>query len=1043
MVNLCGHDKIRRFELYRGPQKMALFSRTARPGNIVLADRARDAGNWERAAHYYRAALVRNSDTPPIWVQFGHALKESGHLAPAEAAYRRAIEDAPGVPDTHLHLGHVLKLRHRKEEALAAYLCALALDPDCDAARRELVALGSREDEVVGVAGAVRSGTMLPAQRQGRTSTITLADRARAVGQWEEAARFYRKALDRNPHRPEIWVQYGHMLKESGKLTEAEMAYRTALDYEPTAADAHLQLGHVLKILGHNEAAMGAYLRAFAVDPRLPGPLAELHELGWTDSDLCELRWQVDGEPAAGEKTPAVQLAMAPVERPIASLVLPDPSTMPDRGRLRDYLIEESGQTSANRTLDYFRVVEAVRLSNESFDQPRRAVLRSLLARMSPLARAAADRRSIDASIIVPVYNHIEYTVACVISLLEHRCDARFEVIIADDGSTDETRQLFGEVGGVVRCITTPTNGGFLKNCNFSAKHAGGTYLVLLNNDTFVLDDWLDELIAPFNNFKNIGLVGSKLLMADGTLQEAGGIVWRDGSGWNFGRGQDPRGYQFNYVKDTDYASGAAIALPRALWEGLHGFDERYAPAYCEDTDLAFEIRARGLRTLYSPRAQVIHHEGVSHGTDITAGYKAYQVTNQEKFVEKWRSTLEAEHCSNGEQVYYARDRSKGRRHILVIDHYVPKFDRDGGSRMMYDFLRLFADAGLQVLFWPENGHYDRSYAQTLQGFGVEILYGVAGGFHEWIKQTGPYLDYVFLHRPHTSIGYIDDLCKFSAAKRLFYGADLHFRRFEREYALTGRAELIEEIEDSRRTELYVWQRSDVIYYPASEEVALVQERMPDKPVRRFPVQVYSDEGIRAARNRVALARPNPPTILFVAGFSHRPNADALLWFVREVQPFVKMRVPECVTIVAGSFPPRSVTSLACDAIVVTEAISWPVLDWFYHSANVVIAPMRYGGGMKGKILEAMRYGVPVVATSAGAEGFDEAEEIMAVADAPDAFADHVVKVLRDPDSATRRVLKGLDYVEQQFSYTAVARRLTLDIPELERIVRGGGLLQR
>jgi len=1023
---------------------MALISRAARPSDIALADRARDTGDWETAARHYRTALGRNPDNPPIWVQLGHALKESGHLVPAEAAYRRAIESAPGACDTHLQLGHVLKLQDRKDEARAAYLRAVALDPGWDPARRELSELGWREEELADVQRAVRSAVPSPAPRHRRASPIALADLARDMGHCEEAARFYQKALDRNPRRSEIWVQYGHMLKESGKLTEAERAYRTALRYEPTVADTHLQLGHALKILGHNEAAEGAYLRAFAIDPTLPGPLVELRGLGWSDGERLELRRQVDREPAAAAEIRAAVLPIGSPEPPVAPPVPPDPPAMPNRQRLRDYLIDEVGEGSTNRVLDYFRTVEMVRSSNESSDPPRRAVLRSLLNRMSPLARAAADRRPIDASVIVPVYNHIEYTIACVISLLEHKCDARFEVIIGDDGSTDETRQLFGEVGGIVRCITAPTNGGFLKNCNLTAQHAAGAYVVFLNNDTFVLDDWLDELLAPFSRLKNVGLVGSKLLMADGTLQEAGGIIWRDGSGWNFGRGQDPRGYQFNYVKDVDYASGAAIALPRALWEELHGFDERYVPAYAEDTDLAFEIRARGLRTLYSPRSQVIHHEGVSHGTDITVGYKSHQVTNQVKFVEKWRSVLEAEHYPNGQQVYYARDRSTSRKHMLVIDHYVPKFDRDGGSRMMYDFLRMFVDAGLQVMFWPENGHYDRGYAQTLQGFGVEILYGsgVAGGFREWIKQAGPYLDYVFLHRPHTSIRYIDDLCEYSSAKRIFYGADLHFRRFEREYALTGRAELLHEIEDARRTEAYVWQRSDVIYYPAPEEVACVQEQVPDKLVRRFPVQVYPDAGIRAARDRVGHARPDPPTILFVAGFAHRPNADALLWFVREVLPIVKMRVPESVTIVAGSFPPRSVTSLACDDIVVTEAISWPVLDWFYHSANVVIAPMRYGGGMKGKILEAMRYGVPVVSTSAGAEGFDRAEEIMAVADAPEAFADRVVQVLRDPRSATPRVLNGLDYIERQFSYTAVAARLAPDMPELEHIAQGRGLLQ-
>ncbi len=1035
---------------------MTLFSRSDHLSEVALGDRARDARQWVEAASHYRSALYRNPDSDGVWVQFGHALKESGHLAQAERAYRRALEKAPRISDTHLQLGHVLKLQRRMDEARNAYLRALALDRACEHALGELSAFEWHEGELAEAQRAAES--IAPSGRTERRdlSPNERADRARDLGLWEEAVLFYRKALDRNPDKPELWVQYGNMLKESGKLADAEDALRTALNHGPAAADTHLQLGHVFKISGQEQAALGAYLRAFVLDTTRTDALEELRHLGWTDSDLTALRRQVDDEtPPADEISFArSSVESAPGENALSTfvsgpmftpLVLPDPATMPNRQRLRDYLIDEQfGDQTVNRILDYFRLVEAVKQANDTFGQRRGTVLRAVGERLAPLAEAAADNRPIEASIIVPVYNHIEYTIGCVTSILEHRCDTRYEIIIADDVSTDETAALFSAVGGVVRCLTAETNGGFLINCNRAAEHVAGGYIVFLNNDTFVLDDWLDELLGPFDRFKDVGLVGSKLLMGDGTLQEAGGIIWSDGSGWNFGRGQDPRSCQFNYVKDADYTSGAAIAVPRGLWQELQGFDRRYIPAYSEDTDLAFRIRAHGLRTLYVPHSQVIHHEGVSHGTDITIGIKAHQVTNGVKFVEKWRSVLETQHSPNGENVFLARDRTRDRKHLLVFDHYVPKFDRDGGSRMMYDFLRLFVDAGLHVQFWPDNGHYDRSYAQTLQGFGIEVLYGpqVPHDFHGWIQEHGRYLDYVFLHRPSVSIRYIDDLCKYSPARRIYYGADLHFRRFEKEYAMTGRAEVLEEVKNARHMESYVWQRSDVIYYPAPEEVELVQQLVPDRRVCRFPVQLYADAGIRAARARVGTVRPSPPSILYVAGFAHRPNADAFLWFAREILPIIKARVPESIVICAGSFPPHSITKLARDDLIVTEAISWPVLDWFYNSASVAIGPIRYGGGMKGKLLEAMRYGVPVVSTTAGAEGFDNAEELMAIADTPKEFADRVVQIIRDRRSATRRVVNALDYIEANFSHTAVAGRLAAEMPELERVVQGHGVLR-
>jgi ADP-heptose:LPS heptosyltransferase/GT2 family glycosyltransferase/tetratricopeptide (TPR) repeat protein/SAM-dependent methyltransferase len=262
----------------------------AQPSIITLADRARDQRKWELAAGLYRDALRRNPDNPPIWVQYGHALKESGQLLPAEAAYRRALEGAPGASETHVQLGHVLKLQNRREEARAAYLHALVLAPDCNDAHQELAGLGWRKDELADVEKAVRTAVAPPARRRGRASTITLADRARDVGQWELAERFYRKALAHNPRRADIWVQYGHMLKEGGKLAEAAAAYRQALAYDRGAADPCLHLGRVLKLQGRRKEAEAAYLRSFVCDAAQTERVHELADLGWPSHEILELQ---------------------------------------------------------------------------------------------------------------------------------------------------------------------------------------------------------------------------------------------------------------------------------------------------------------------------------------------------------------------------------------------------------------------------------------------------------------------------------------------------------------------------------------------------------------------------------------------------------------------------------------------------------------------------------------------------------------------------------------------------------------------------------
>jgi lipopolysaccharide biosynthesis protein/tetratricopeptide (TPR) repeat protein len=287
---------------------MLPFSRNRRePSVIMRADRAREAGQWQIAASLYRTALDRKPGNPPIWIQYGHALKESGNRAMAEAAYRTAIGYSPDDADAYLHLGHVLKLQGRTAVAQAVYRRALALNPSLADAARELRELerdpasanpATADLAMPAPSEALAIATISPTAnsavrrqlKRGKGSFISRADRAREAQQWDIAAEFYRKALDRNPDNPPIWVQYGHALKEFGNLPEAERAYRAAIVRDPSAADPYLHLGHVLKMQGKQEEAEAAYLRAFALDPRLPHPPEALRGLGWSETRVSELR---------------------------------------------------------------------------------------------------------------------------------------------------------------------------------------------------------------------------------------------------------------------------------------------------------------------------------------------------------------------------------------------------------------------------------------------------------------------------------------------------------------------------------------------------------------------------------------------------------------------------------------------------------------------------------------------------------------------------------------------------------------------------------
>ena len=489
---------------------------------------------------------------------------------------------------------------------------------------------------------------------------------------------------------------------------------------------------------------------------------------------------------------------------------------------LHDYILGEYGYGVVDTFAYLFSVIK--RYDAYPQDLPSSEALRVIRTRIKQLAQTVGTEAP-DVSIVIPVYNNFVYSLTCIVSLLESRSQFTYEIIVADDCSSDLTEQFFSGLEYPIRLVRNLVNLGFLGNSNVGVKHARGRYVVLLNNDTIIMPGWLDELISPLVASPDVGMVGSKLINGDGTLQEAGGIFWADGSAWNFGRDQDPTLPQFNYFKDVDYCSGASIALSIGLWRQLEGFDPIFNPAYCEDSDLAFRVRAAGFRTVYQPLSCLVHHEGRSHGRDTSSGIKSYQLVNQQKLVSRWQSTLQRENFPNGADVVLARDRSSGKPHILIVDHYIPQWDRDAGSRTIYTYIKLFVDRGFHVILWPDNLNRDTEYCTPLQRMGVEVLYGseLSQRFPMWLEANAQYLQYALLSRPHIAEHYVGELTKHASIKLLYYGHDLHFMRIRSQIEVSGESAVL------RREQLYferlekaICGTTDLVMYPSLSEAEVV-----------------------------------------------------------------------------------------------------------------------------------------------------------------------------------------------------------------------------
>lgn len=560
-------------------------------------------------------------------------------------------------------------------------------------------------------------------------------------------------------------------------------------------------------------------------------------------------------------------------------------------------------------------------------------------------------------SIVIPAKDKFAITYHCIASLILAHNKTEFEVILVDDGSVDETTEAEEIIENLV-VVRNDINLGFVKGNNKAAKAARGRYICLLNNDTEVTVGWIDEAMEMFELHNKVGAVGCRLIYPDGVLQEAGGLVWGNGKPWNYGKNQNASHPSYNYARQADYLSAAALFVDRSVWKSVEGFSDEYAPAYYEDTDLAYKIRDAGYRTLYCPTSVVVHFEGKSNGTSTKSGIKKYQDINSKTFRSKWFEAYK-HGGKEGENPHLEVDRGINFR-VLVLDADTPRKNSDAGSYAALQEMQLMMELGCKLTFIPENVAHMGTHTNHLQKLGVEcIFYPFYQSIEQFLTLRGSEFDAVYITRYQVASNYLESIRKLTKAKVIFNNADLHFLRELRQELQSGGSDLSGPIE-TREKELKVINEVDVaLCYTDEERAVITSHVLKEQNIVRCPWVVTTKSDINQFDDRKDIA--------FLGGYRHKPNVEAVEFFCKSVMPQLLGRLPDVVFRVYGSHLPESLREYESDNIVMHGFVD-DVAD-VYNGARVFVSPLLSGAGIKGKILECMAAGLPSVISGITAEG--------------------------------------------------------------------------
>ena len=614
-------------------------------------------------------------------------------------------------------------------------------------------------------------------------------------------------------------------------------------------------------------------------------------------------------------------------------------------------------------------------------------------------------------SVIMVLHNQFELTMMALGSLRANY-PGDIDLVLIDSGSTDETR----DIERYVRCATHfrfDTNIGFLLGCNAALQFATSEAVLYLNNDTELAPGAIAAALGRLDTDPRIGAVGGMIIRTHGLVQEAGNIIYRDGSTLGYGRDASPLAPEVNFTRDVEFCSGVFLMARRSLLGRLGGFDAAFAPAYYEDADLCLRMIQTGYRVVYDSSVMVHHLE---YGSAVSSRASAAEMGRaRQLFASKHAAYLQGRPLRDERRQVFARMADTTRRRVLFVEDTVPLRMIGSGFVRSNDIVREMAALGYVVTVYPLNySRFDVAGVYADMPDSVEVLYDrTREQFLEFLTLRRDYYDVIWVARTH-NLASVRATLERAAGDAPFLPPVVLDTEAIASVRDAGKAALEGtpfDLDAAVRSELRDGTFCEKIVAINETEAAILRDLdFPDVTVI----------------GHMRLPRPTPRPfaqragMLFV-GAIHRmdsPNYDSLCWFIDEVLPLIARELTwETRLTVAGYTGAGVNLDRFRDHPRVTLRGAVSDLEPLYDSHRVFIAPTRFAAGAPYKVHEAASFGLPVVATELLRRqlGWPDGQALLAAeATDPVAFARHVVAVQRDEALWQRLRDAALDRLRQE-----------------------------